>query len=78
MDPKIKESIEHTWDVESKEIERLKETIDKEAVEEIIRKISACKGKIILTGCGTSAMAAKKDRSFPQRHRYPCPFPQSK
>ena len=60
MDPRIKESIEHTWDVESKEIERLKETIDKEAIEKIIKKISTCKGKIILTGCGTSAMAAKK------------------
>ena len=57
---KISKIIDHTLDVESKEIERLRETVDRKTVEEIINRISKCKGKIILTGCGTSAMAAKK------------------
>ena len=60
MQQNIRESIRHTWDLESKEIARLADTVDEEVMEAIIRKIAGCQGKIILTGCGTSAMAARK------------------
>ena len=60
MSKDIRKILTDTWDIESKEVSRLKDTIDKDAAETIVRKISSCKGKIILTGCGTSAMAAKK------------------
>ena len=60
MNQKIRESVLHTWKIESEEIARLAETVDEEVLETIVEKISSCKGKIILTGCGTSAMAAQK------------------
>ena len=60
MDQSIMENVIQTLDKEGKEILRLKETLDLKAIETIIEKIASCKGKVILTGCGTSAMAARK------------------
>ena len=60
MDHKIRESVLHTWRVESEEIARLMETVDEETLEKIIDRILSSQGKIVLTGCGTSAMAAQK------------------
>ena len=60
MDQSIMENVIQTLDKEGKEILRLKETLDLKVIETIIEKIASCKGKVILTGCGTSAMAARK------------------
>ena len=46
--------------LEAKAIDRLQETLDFFAMQKIVRLIGDCKGRIVLTGCGTSAMAARK------------------
>ena len=60
MNQKIRESVLHTWKIESEEIARLMETVDEETLEKIVDRILSSQGKIVLTGCGTSAMAAQK------------------
>ena len=60
MNQDIRDIINKTWDIEAKQIERLKETIDQDVLEKIIDRIGKCQGRIIITGCGTSAMAARK------------------
>ncbi|MBR3251144.1 MAG: SIS domain-containing protein [Erysipelotrichaceae bacterium] len=60
MNQDIEEIISHTLDVEAKQIARLKETIDQDVLKKIIDMIIKCQGKVIITGCGTSAMAARK------------------
>ena len=60
MNQKIRESVLHTWKVESEEIARLVDTVDEETLEKIVDRILSSQGKIVLTGCGTSAMAAQK------------------
>lgn len=46
--------------IEGEEIEKLATSIEVEPVQKLIDLIATCKGNIFLTGCGTSAMAAKK------------------
>ena len=60
MNQDIRAIINKTWDIEAKQIESLKETIDQDVLEKIIDRIGKCQGRIIITGCGTSAMAARK------------------
>lgn len=60
MNHKIRESVLRTWKIESEEIVRLTETVDENVLETLIEKIASCQGKVILTGCGTSAMACQK------------------
>lgn len=45
---------------EGQEIAKLANTISKTEVLKLVEKIRKCKGNILLTGCGTSAMDAKK------------------
>ena len=56
----IKDSFINTWQCEANEILRLHEYIDFDIMEAITEKIALCDGKIVITGCGTSAAAAKK------------------
>lgn len=56
----LRSEIERTITMEAESIKALKETLDMEMVAEAVRVIGDCKGKIIVSGCGTSAMAAKK------------------
>ncbi len=56
----IRSEIERTITMEAESIKALKDTLDMERVAEAVRVIGDCKGKIIVSGCGTSAMAAKK------------------
>ena len=60
MNQDIRDIINKTWDIEAKQIEKLKEMIDQAVLEKIIDRIGKCQGRIIITGCGTSAMAARK------------------
>lgn len=46
--------------MEAESIEKLTEILDEESVLKVAKALMECKGKVILSGCGTSAMAAKK------------------
>ncbi len=46
--------------MEAETIARLPEELDQKAVLAVAKALMNCKGKVILSGCGTSAMAAKK------------------
>ena len=48
------------WDTDSKEIRDLEKKIDKESFLKCVKKIAACKGRVVTSGCGTSAAAARK------------------
>ena len=60
MDNNLRESIKNTLSVEANSIAGLIDTISYEAVLEVVKVIGDCKGRIIVSGCGTSAAAAKK------------------
>ena len=57
---KIIEEIKRTITVEAQGIDNLVNTLDMGVMEQIVRLIGDCKGRVVLTGCGTSAMAARK------------------
>ncbi len=46
--------------MEAESIAALRQTLDQEAVLAAAKALMNCKGKMILSGCGTSAMAARK------------------
>jgi len=52
--------IKEIFTVEGNAILALKETIDFESLAIIVDKIGSCNGKIVISGCGTSGVAAKK------------------
>ncbi|MBC7958334.1 MAG: SIS domain-containing protein [Vallitaleaceae bacterium] len=54
------ESVQNTWTVEANAIQELVRNIDQEVILELIKVFGDCKGKILISGCGTSAAAAKK------------------
>lgn len=54
------DSVLSTWEIEAKAIEGLIKSIDQDVLMNIIELIGECKGKILVSGCGTSAAAAKK------------------
>ena len=56
----IKNSIINTIQTEAKELERLINYLDYKDVSKTIKLISKCNGNVLITGCGTSAQAAKK------------------
>lgn len=56
----IKASIKNTWDIEADTIAALKNTVDQEVLVELVEKIGAKKGSVVVSGCGTSGTAAKK------------------
>lgn len=59
-DSELISSVKNTLNIEAESIHSLTETIDDEAVLKVIKLIGGCKGRIILSGCGTSGAAAKK------------------
>lgn len=46
--------------MEAESIAQLRQTLEQEAVLAAAKALMNCKGKVILSGCGTSAMAARK------------------
>lgn len=56
----ITNSIKKTLDIEANEVKRLADYLDYEKVIKVVSLISKCKGKVLITGCGTSAQIAKK------------------
>lgn len=59
-DSEIISEVVRCLDIESRAIDRLKQDLDREAVLATAKALMNCRGKVILSGCGTSAMAAKK------------------
>lgn len=56
----VENSIKSVIEAESDELKKLTESLDYDVVNTLIKKIQNNKGNIFVTGCGTSAMAAKK------------------
>lgn len=56
----IRESVVHTLQCESDIVSDLIKTVDQEQIEKVIAALMDCKGKVIITGCGTSGVAAQK------------------
>lgn len=55
-----KQSIQNTLEIEGKALLDLINSLDERAVDQVIEEMAACKGKVIISGCGTSGEAAKK------------------
>ncbi len=57
---KIYDSALHTFDNESKAVAALKDTVDEQAFCDVVELLANLKGHIVVTGCGTSGVAANK------------------
>lgn len=60
MKREISERIREVLSCEAQEIEGLKNSLSGMQLEQVKAALSECRGKVILTGCGTSGTAAKK------------------
>jgi KpsF/GutQ family protein len=56
----ISEEIRRTIQMEADSIHSLLETLDMDQLVQVVHLIGDCRGRVIIAGCGTSAMAAKK------------------
>ncbi|EAC3422195.1 SIS domain-containing protein [Listeria monocytogenes] len=56
----ILDNIHQTWQEEANAISRLPEVTSEEALVKTVETIAGCTGKIVVAGCGTSGVAAKK------------------
>ena len=52
--------ISRTLDIESRSIAALIDDLDQDSVLRVANALKNCRGRIVLSACGTSAMAAKK------------------
>ena len=59
-DSEILSEINRCLTMEAESIAQLRQTLEQEAVLAAANALMNCKGKVILSGCGTSAMAARK------------------
>lgn len=59
-DTEIFAEVRRCLTMEAEAVSRLAQELDREAVPAAAKALMDCKGKVILSGCGTSAMAAKK------------------
>lgn len=59
-DEAIISEVKRTIEIEAASISALNETLDMDAVVAVAKAISECRGRVVLSACGTSAMAAKK------------------
>lgn len=59
-DQEILSEINRCLTMEAESIAQLRQTLEQEAVLAAANALMNCKGKVILSGCGTSAMAARK------------------
>lgn len=56
----ILDEIKRTIQIEAESLHSLLDTLEMEHMVKAVHLIGDCKGRIIISGCGTSAMAAKK------------------
>jgi D-arabinose 5-phosphate isomerase GutQ len=50
----------HVWRTGARQVARLAETVDPEALSKCVEAIAACRGRIVTAGVGTSGVAARK------------------
>ncbi|MDC7287620.1 SIS domain-containing protein [Blautia schinkii] len=55
-----KSEVQRALAIESQAINNLMDDLDMEVVVRVIQAVAECKGRIVVSGCGTSATAAKK------------------
>jgi len=48
------------WEIGIYELNKLKDSIDRETFETCVKTLSECKGKVITTGVGTSGLPRRK------------------
>jgi KpsF/GutQ family protein len=58
--PTVAESVKATLAIEAQSVAALAEQLDMAAVTKVVEAIATCTGRVVTTGCGTSAAAAKK------------------
>jgi D-arabinose 5-phosphate isomerase GutQ len=56
----VRELLRDTWTSEAEAVAGLVETMDYAAVEAVIDAIAGCRGRVVVTGAGTSGAAARK------------------
>ena len=59
-DNEILSEVRRSIAIEAESVRRLAEEMDEQAVLKTVKALAECKGKVIVSGCGTSAAAAKK------------------
>lgn len=59
-DSEILSEVKRSIAMEAESVRRLSEELDGQQVLDTAKALMNCRGKVILSGCGTSAMAAKK------------------
>ena len=59
-DQEVLSEVRRTIREEAESLQKLADRIDETSVLKAAKALQSCKGKVILTGCGTSGMAAKK------------------
>lgn len=59
-DSEIISEVKRAIEIEADSIRKLTESLDDEKIIETAKALMACKGKVIVSGCGTSGAAAKK------------------
>lgn len=59
-DMEILSEVRRSIAIEAESIKKFSEDMDDEKVLETAKALMNCRGKVILAGCGTSAMAARK------------------
>lgn len=59
-DQEILTSVNNTWQAEEAAIARLRSGFPEEAILAAVKMLGDCGGRILVSGCGTSAAAAKK------------------
>lgn len=60
MEKWFAEVVHDVWETESREVARLSDYVDLEVAQQVMHLIAECRGKVVVTACGTSAAAAKK------------------
>ena len=61
MDAKAQwELARHVWQTGAKELNRLSDYLDAELFSACVSRLASCRGRIVTSGCGTSAVAARK------------------
>lgn len=59
-DEAILQEIRRTIEMETDSIGQLSSSLNMETMVRVVKSLASCRGKIFTSGCGTSAMAAKK------------------
>jgi len=71
---KTRQCMESVWRIEADAIASLTDTMDMDVLLHIAELLCNCKGKIVISGCGTSGVAARKAAHMLNCVQAPCTF----